>query len=303
MTAEHSLPKEPFSKIRPSIYNEYSRLKQVLVVPTPEIITSFTDLAVNPIQADAIALKSGGIVERLGAAEKHGNLLTTFKNAGIELFYSRVKPVKEGHTPLFTRDVGVLIDDKVIPSRLRYSYRSVEVQGLLDVVDPQTIVHSDRDYMIEGGDIAILGKDLVLVGIGPRTNSEGLSLLRETFPKKEFIPVYPVIPEKAFHIDTVMGVLGYRLLVYLPELVPQELVGELKERGFSFVEANPMEYKTCCTNVLAIDNKKIISAAENLLTNRRIADAGVEVIELSLDGILSMGGGPHCLTLPLTRQP
>lgn len=300
MTVERE-PIEPFSGIRPNIHNEYSKLQQVLVATTPDVVLGFTDMVVSPIHEQAIRGKTGIIEYREGAG-RHRALLNTLENAGVELFYSHVTPVKEGHTPLFTRDVGVVIDDKVVPSRLRYPYRAVEVQGLLDVVDSRAIVHSDRDYMIEGGDVAVLGPELVLVGIGPRTNTEGLALLRETFPRREFIPVLPVDPKKAFHIDTVMGVLGDDLLVYLPELVPQELVGQLRERGFSFVQADPNEYITCCTNVLTIDNRRIIAPAENSVTNQRIAEAGVDVITLPLEGILSLGGGPHCLTLPLTRQ-
>lgn len=302
MTAEFDRPKEPFSGIRPNVHDEYSKLQQVLVVPTPNIVTSFTDLAVNPIQAVTISNASDRVIEHPGAAEGHHTLLTTLANAGIKLVYSYVIPIKEGHTPLFTRDVGVIMDDKVIPSRLRFPYRSVEVRGLLDAIDPRVVVHSERNYMIEGGDIAMLGPHLALVGIGPRTNTEGLNLLRETFPQREFIPVLPVDPSKAFHIDTVMGILGNKLLVYLPALAPQELIGELRERGYAFVEADPNEYKTCCTNVLAIDDKKVISAAENHITNGRMKDTGVEVIEIPLSGILSQGGGPHCLTLPLIRH-
>lgn len=293
---------ESLSKIRPKVKNEYSRLTHVLVVSTPDVITSFTDLVVNPIQAEAAAGQPKvPIINHPGAAEKHRKFLDTLENGGVELVYSRSTPIKEGHTPLFTRDTGIIIDDKVIPSKFRFPYRDVEVQGLLDVVHPQSVVHSDREYMIEGGDVVVLGDDLVLVGIGPRTNKEGLALLRETFPQKEVIPVFPIVQEKAFHLDTTMGVLGEKLLVHLPDLVPQKLVGELKDRGYEFVEASQDEFQTCSTNVIAIDDRRVIAAEENQVTNQRMKDAGVDVIEVPLSGILSQGGGPHCLTLPLVR--
>jgi len=300
--AEHSVPKEPLSRIRPNIQNEYSRLEQVLVVPTPKVITTFTDIGVNPIHAATIAGAREKIIEHPEAAEKHRSLLSTLENQGIELVYSHVTSIKEGHTPLFTRDVGIIIGDKVLPSRMGHDYRSVEVQGLIDVIDPKSIVQTDRDYMIEGGDIAVLGDGTVLVGIGPRTNINGLQLLQENFPEKEFVPVYPVDPNKAFHIDTVLGVLGNKTLLYLPGLVPEDMVGSLKEKGFNFIEADINEYGSCCTNVLAINDKKVIAPAENTETNRRMSEAGIDVVEVALSGILDQGGGPHCLTLPLRRS-
>jgi len=158
------------------------------------------------------------------------------------------------------------------------------------------------DYMLEGGDIVQLEPNLVLVGIGPRTNIGALNLFRNTFPEIEFVPFSTVRGDKAFHIDTNLGILGEKHLVYLPELVPSEIVDSLKQRGYSFVEADPDEYDTCCTNVLAINDRKIIAPAENVITNRRIKNSGVEVIEVALGEILEQGGGPHCLTLPLVRE-
>ena len=39
------------------IEDEYHNLLKVLVVPTPHLITSFTDLVVNPIQENALQTK------------------------------------------------------------------------------------------------------------------------------------------------------------------------------------------------------------------------------------------------------
>jgi len=134
------------------IEDEYHNLLKVLVVPTPHLITSFTDLVVNPIQENALQTKdrSKPVIERPGAAERHAKLLTTLEEQGVELVYSRVTPIKEGHTPLFTRDVGVIIEDKVIPSRMRYEYRSIEVPGLIDNIDPNQIVQTDGGLHVRG---------------------------------------------------------------------------------------------------------------------------------------------------------
>lgn len=285
--------------VTPNIVNEYSRLTRVLVTPTPNVITSFTDLKVNPIQAKAISEidPSQRVVVYDGAADCHANLLEVLRNNGVELVFSEVTPIKEGHTPLFTRDVGVIIEDVFIPSGMRFPYRQVEVLAALDNINPKNVFMTDLDYKIEGGDVMFLEKDFLLIGLGPRTNLRGIELLQSLFPDKHFVPF-----ATDFHIDTNMGILGNKHLLILPDLVPPQVLGLLIEKGYSFVEADGAEYATCCTNIIAINDRKVIAPAENKITNQRIRESGVEVIEVELKNILSLGGGPHCLTLPLTRE-
>lgn len=299
MTKELEINKEVENSVIPHIVNEYSKLKKILVVPTPNQVTSFTDLKVNPIQEKAISNLDPNqrVVVYEGAAECHKNLLEVLKNNGVELVYSKVVPIKEGHTPLFTRDAGVIIEDIFIPSSMRFPYRQVEVQGALDHINPKNIFVTELDYKIEGGDVMFLEKDFLLIGTGPRTNSRGIELLQSIFPAKRFESF-----ETKFHIDTTMGILGNKHLLMLPDLVPSEVLGLLIEKGYSFVEAEPSEYDTGCTNVIAINDRKVIAPAENKVTNQRIRESGVEVIEVELKNILSLGGGPHCLTLPLVRE-
>lgn len=299
MPKEREKNKEFGCTVTPYIENEYLKLKKVLVAPTPDLITSFTDLKVNPIQEKAISNLDPGqrVVVYEGASACHANLLDALKSNGVELVYSKAVPIKEGHTPLFTRDVGVIIEDVFIPSSMRFPYRQVEVAEALVHINPKNVFSTELEYKIEGGDVMFLEKDFLLIGIGPRTNFRGIELLQSLFPDKQFVPF-----TTDFHIDTNMGILGNKHLVILANLIPPEVLGILIERGYSFVEAEGSEYATGCTNVIAINDRKIIAPAENKITNQRIRESGVEVIEVELKKILSLGGGPHCLTLPLLRE-
>jgi len=304
MSEERLFETESLIKVIPHIENEYSPLKKVLVNINPRLVTNFSDEDVNPIQSRALSKMEnrGGIKEYPGAAESHANLLRVLSENGVELVFSHVNPIRPGHTPLFTRDVGVVIGERVLPSKMGYEYRSVEVPEMLSKITEGNIIRTEDEYRIEGGDVVFLEPNFLLIGIGPRTDERGLNLLRKLFPEKEFVSFSTVRKEEAFHIDTNLGILGNRHLVYIPELVPQDIVTLLKNRGYTFVEAEMSEHDGCCTNVLAINDRKIIAPAENKITNARIRASGVEVIEVSLKDILTFGGGPHCLTLPLVRE-
>lgn len=285
----------------PSIKNEYSPLTKVLVVRTPDEFTRFNDSGINPICDESS--KGKPLIEECPEQKKEfEGLLNTLQKEGIDLYYSDVEPGRPGHTPLFTRDIAVVIGNKVLPSKMAHQYRENEIDGISQNISPFQIIKDDRDYKIEGGDFALLEPNLALVGIGPRTNELALKVLQEHFPKIEFVPVYPVLKEKAFHIDTVMGIVGNKILVGVSDWIPKDVLNLLKDRDYQIVEADKDEYFTCATNVLAINDRRVISAAENSKTNQRLRKAGVEVIEVSLFGILKRGGGPHCLTLPLERD-
>ncbi|MCL4208093.1 hypothetical protein KJZ63_00455 [Patescibacteria group bacterium] len=289
-------------KITPHLNNEFSPLVKVMVVRPPQEITSFNDLIVNPVQAfhaqgNPVALESKPIATR-----QFRGLMDTLESQGIELVYSDVEPGRVGHTPLFTRDVGVIIGGKVLPSVMKYDYRKGEVDGIYQNIAAKNIIEDSRPYTIEGGDFALLNSELALVGIGPRTNEISLEVLRDHFPGTQFVPVYPVFEDKAFHIDTVMGILGNKSIVCIPEWIPDDVIRLLQTKGYQLIEASKDEYTTCCTNVLAIADRKVISAAENKQTNQRMREGGIEVIEVELSDILTQGGGPHCLTLPLVRK-
>jgi len=55
------------------------------------------------------------------------------------------------------------------------------------------------------------------------------------------------------------------------------------------------------TNVLAIEDGKVISASCNKECNKNMRIEGLEVIEIEMSELLKGGGGPRCMTLPVKR--
>ena len=56
-------------------------------------------------------------------------------------------------------------------------------------------------------------------------------------------------------------------------------------------------------NTLAVEPGVVIAYARNAETNKRLRDAGIEVLELDASELCRGRGGSRCLTQPLERDP
>jgi arginine deiminase len=99
---------------------------------------------------------------------------------------------------------------------------------------------------------------------------------------------------------------GMKLLDYLRgqgwEIVPVGGEREGDEFGW-FVERVMRELYFQGANVVATAPGKVVACAENGHTLAALRDAGVELRRFEASEIVRWGGGPHCLTLPLERDP
>ncbi|HXV64285.1 MAG TPA: arginine deiminase family protein, partial [Vicinamibacteria bacterium] len=159
----------------------------------------------------------------------------------------------------------------------------------------------------EGGDLVWLDETTLLVGEGYRTNASGIEQLDALLAPhgirvlSSSLPHGPG-PAGCLHLMSLLSLLDERTaLVDLPWLsVPT--VQELERRRFELIPIEPSERESLAVNVLALGDRKLLALAENEKTNRRMMDAGFEVLtfpgaEICLNG----SGGPTCLTRPFLR--
>ncbi len=198
----------------------------------------------------------------------------------------------------------------------------------------------DRDYLpatLEGGDVLVLSEHCVAVGISERTHpvaAENLAarlfaegccqwLLAIDLPKGR----------RTMHLDTVMTVIDRDAMVLwppVPELVTAHRI-EPGANGRMRVTDEP-DLARALANGLGVDTLRLVATAEddvladreqwddgnntlalspgiviayerNVDTNRRLADAGIEVRTISSSELPRGRGGPRCMSCPLLRDP
>ncbi len=136
------------------------------------------------------------------------------------------------HNLFFMRDPSVSILDKVLISRMANKVREREALLLEAIFDyhPQisTRVHSPyrtknvNGIKIEGGDVLVAREDVLVIGMGQRTSTQGIDYILENFVNNDkikhiIVQELPHEPESFIHLDMVFTFLDIdKVMVYAP---------------------------------------------------------------------------------------
>ena len=159
---------------------------------------------------------------------------------------------------------------------------------------------------LEGGDFIWIDDQHAAVGLGPRTNKEGIRQLKKLLGSSVELHVVdlpkPSHPDDVLHLMSIISPLDKNLaLIYRP-FMPYTFINWLSELDISFVEVSDEEYPLMGCNVLATSPRSIIMLEQLPLVQSQLERAGCEIrlykgMEISRKG----EGGPTCLTRPLKR--
>lgn len=173
------------------------------------------------------------------------NTLTDF----LREEYYALKPLYNFY---FTRDASAIIGNNVIICKMANEVRlreslimdAIFESGLFfdtNVINTYNISNNNPSVKIEGGDILVIRDDILLIGNGSRTSSQGIDLLVQEFcktgndKKHVIIQQLPESPESFIHLDMVFTMLDTNTaLVYKPLIMsssPYQTVYMQIEKG------------------------------------------------------------------------
>ncbi len=157
---------------------------------------------------------------------------------------------------------------------------------------------------LEGGDIHIIRPGLALIGYtGERTDEAGARQFAAWFEERGWeVRLYP-FAEHFLHLDLLFCMAAENLAVACLDVLDDDLVAWLKARQIRLIPVSYKDAMQLACNLLALGDGKVIAAEHATGMNAALKAEGVEVIELPLDLLTRGGGGAHCMTMPLKREP
>ena len=141
------------------------------------------------------------------------------------------------HNFFFTRDASMAVLDDVLIGRMANDVREREsfiMEAIFDyhdlfktrTVNPLNRKNLDPATSIEGGDVLVARDDILLIGNGSRTTSQGIDFILEQKKKKKekerhiIVQELPHQPESFIHLDMVFTLLDRgECMVYEPLIV------------------------------------------------------------------------------------
>lgn len=244
------------------------------------------------------------------AQQEHDALVASLRQAGVEVIYhDEFQP--EWADAIFVHDPALVTKRGAIILSMGKVLRRGEEAAMarrLAALDIPILYTLHGQAQAEGGDLMWLDEQTLAVGLGFRTNAEGLRQLQEALNglNVECIPVqlpYYHGPEACLHLMSLISVVDSHLVVaYLP-LLPTPFWQYLKARDFQLIEVPAEEFETLGTNVLALAPGHCLMLEGNPVTRQRLEAAGCEVLTYRGHEIsLKAEGGATCLTRPILRE-
>ena len=286
-----------------SKFNEYSTIKQVAIRSAANAFVSESILA-EQWQTLRFHAKPD-LAEAISEYEDFRALLSSTGANLIELSSSNSLTIDS----IYTRD-SILVSPKgLILCNMGRASRTPE--AAINAASYTALGHSIAGQItapgtLEGGDFIWLDEQHAAVGLGPRTNAEGIRQLADILgPEVELYVVElpePDHPDDVLHLMSIISPIDQDLaLIYRP-FMPAEFMAWLEKLGVAFVDVPEQEYAIMGCNVLAIAPRTTIMLENLPAVKHGLEDAGCTVatykgLEISRKG----EGGPTCLTRPLER--
>lgn len=302
----------------------------------------------NQLLEYLIAMDSETMVAKLIAGIKKNEIPSEKVQSLMDLIHDDYPYVSDPMPNLyFTRDPGACIGNGVNVHHMHTQERRRESLLLKYMfkynrefaeADNMQWYDVEDDYSIEGGDVLVLSKDIVAVGLSQRTTIAGIECFaRNIMANSSFrkVLVFDIPKTRAFmHLDTVFTMVDYDKFTIHPEIegplgvyeitmgkggnlefssMKDELQNILAmELGLPAVDlircgggellAAQREQWNDGSNTLCIAPGTVITYERNYITNELLDKKGIKVLTMPSAELSRGRGGPRCMSCPVNRD-
>ncbi|MFD1910660.1 dimethylarginine dimethylaminohydrolase family protein [Halodurantibacterium flavum] len=207
---------------------------------------------------------------------------------------------------VYTRDSVIAIDGGAIVTRMGPPIRRGEelpVTRTLAKLGMPILRTIHGTGMVEGGSFAFLTPKVAVLGLSSRVNEEGARQLEEVLKTQgvELLRVH--LTGYRLHIDGMLVMVDHDKVFVNPTLLPFWLLEKFDELGIHQIEACPDDDPGVINCLAVRPGRLIIGNGMSDRTREKMEKLGISTRRVDYDKVALGGGGLHCSTGPLIRDP
>lgn len=236
---------------------------------------------------------------------QHDALTKALSDEGVEVvLIDRAAPGR--HKQIYTRDSCIGVQGGAIVTRLGPIVRRGEeapVTRALAHVGCPILRTINGSGLMEGGSFVWLKPGLAVIGRSSRVNEAGTRQVEEVLSEAGAELIRVDLTGYRLHIDGALVMIDVDTAITNPTQLPFWFLEKLDELGIRQIEVHPDD-SVGCLNCLAIrPGRVIMQSGLSPRTADRLDALGIEIVPVDYDLIYEGGGGIHCSTSPLIRDP
>ncbi len=264
-----------------------------------ESIGSFGDLE------EGWYFQSETIPELADMQTHHDALVRTLRDEGVEVIM--VEGVAGNRfKSCYTRDSSFAIKGGAIVCRLAARMRRGEelpITRTLAGLGMPILRTIHGAGLMEGGSFAWINSKNAVVGRSIRVNDDGVAQVAEVLNRQGVELSVADLSGYSIHIDGAFLMIDVDLALIDPSRLPYSFIQKLQALKVRTIEIAPEDNGWIVNGLAVRPGRVIMSHGLSERTREELDRNKVEVIELPYDNMHPNGGGIHCSTCPLVRDP
>ena len=227
-------------------------------------------------------------------------IAAAYRRNGVEVHVARpAEPVPPNF--VFMRDLFFMTPGGAIIARMASGQRAGEERhaaAALAAAGFPILRTIGGSATFEGADALWLERDVVMVGVGFRTNRGGADQVRDVLREQGIDCVTVDLGPGVQHLLGAVTFLDHRVAAVHGDAVTAELRGVLGDAGYQLLvlEADAELLRGRAMNLVALDAGHVLMPAGNPRTRCRLESIGCRVEEVEVGQYLKAAGGLGCLT-------
>ncbi len=236
---------------------------------------------------------------------QHDGLVDVLRREGAEVvFLDSVEP--DGIKSVYTRDSAIAVPGGAVVCRLARQIRRGEeahVTRTLARLGMPILRTVHGTALAEGGSFAWIDSGTAVMGRSICVDDAGCDQVEEVLAVSGADLLRVDMCGYEIHIDGAFTMIDDRLAIVDADRLPYWFLEELTDRGINTVEIRADD-DPWIVNCLAVSpGRVILPRGVSDATARALEDRDVTILEIDYDQVQLNGGGIHCSTCPLVRDP